>query len=172
VLKIVLTGPESTGKTTLAQQLAAHFHTLWLPEYARAYLSHLKRPYLPEDVVHIAQCQMQWEAVWEKQATGLLFCDTALLVPKIWMLYKYGYCDDWIETQLRSRHYDLFLLCDTDLPWEDDPLREHPEEREALFKLYQATLEAMKAPYIVLSGTVEARLVQAIAVVEKLAAKT
>jgi len=162
VIKIALTGPESTGKSTLSKGLAAYFGALWTPEYARYYLNHLSRPYLPEDVLNIAKGQVQWEAVWEKYARGLLFCDTDLLVPKIWMEHKYGYCDPWIDKQLLLRNYDLCLLCNIDMPWEDDPLREHPNEREILFEKYQVALEAMNANYIVISGKGEERLNQAI----------
>ncbi len=169
MIKIALTGPESTGKSTLSQALAAHFGTLWVPEYARFYLKHLPRPYLPEDVLHIAQGQMQWETVWEKYAQNLLFCDTDLLVPKIWMEHKYGYCDPWINTQLSLRHYDLYLLCDIDMPWEDDPLREHPNEREALFEKYRAALDAMNAKYAVVSGRGSERLNKAVTVCEPFA---
>jgi NadR type nicotinamide-nucleotide adenylyltransferase len=166
VIKIVLTGPESTGKSTLSRALAAYFGTIWTPEYARYYLNHLSRPYLPEDILHIAQAQVQWEAVWEKYANGLLFCDTDLLVPKIWMEHKYGFCDPWIDAQLRIRPYDLYLLCNIDMPWEDDPLREHPNEREVLFEKYVLALEAMNAKYAIISGKGAERLNNAIAASE------
>jgi len=162
VTKIVLTGPESTGKSTLSKALAAHFGTLWVPEYARFYLNHLPRPYFPEDVLRIAQGQMQWEAVWEKYARELLFCDTDLLVPKIWMEHKYGYCDSWIDEQLSLRSYDLYLLCDIDMPWENDPLREHPNEREALFEKYRTALETLGARYAIIRGNGTERLNMAI----------
>ncbi len=166
MIKIVVTGPESTGKSTLAQALAAHYRTLWVPEYARYYLQHLHRPYAPEDVVRIAQGQIAWETVWEKQAQHLLICDTALLVPKIWMEHKYGYCDPWIDTQWQQRPYDFYLLCDIDLPWQDDPLREHPQEREALFAKYRAALDTLQRPYAVVSGAAETRLAAAVLALE------
>ncbi len=163
MVKIVVTGPESTGKSTLARELAAYSGTLWVPEYARPYLNYLPYPYSAEDVVHIARGQVAWEAVWEKHAKGLLFCDTALLVPKIWMEHKYGFCDPWIESQLKERHYDLYLLCDIDLPWESDPLREHPNEREILFLKYKNALEEMNANFLVINGKDARRLDNAIA---------
>ncbi|NUO02588.1 MAG: ATP-binding protein [Saprospiraceae bacterium] len=156
--KIVITGPESTGKTMLSQELSAYFGTLWVPEYARYYLNHLSRPYLPEDVLKMARGQLQWEAVWEKYARHLLVCDTNLLVHKIWMEHKYGICDLWIEDQLRQSHNELYLLCDTDLPWEDDPQREHPEDRILLFEKYRVALESMKVRFAVIHGRGSARL--------------
>lgn len=166
--RIVLTGPESTGKSALSQALSAHFGTLWVPEYARYYLNRLARPYLPEDVLLMAQGQVQWEAVWAKYARGVLVCDTDLLVPKIWMEHKYGFCHPWINEQLSVRPDGLYLLCGVDLPWEDDPLREHPHERKALFEKYREALEAMDAKYAVVHGLGAARLGNAIACCETL----
>ncbi len=170
MLKIVLTGPESTGKTTLARQLAEHYQTLWVPEYARFYLSRLRRSYKQEDVLEIAKSQVQWEDAWAKQANGLLFCDTALLVPKIWLQFKYGCENEWIEAQLKTRTYDLYLLCDIDLPWGTDPLREHPnlKDRQALFDLYYSENQALGANFAILSGSISERLQFAIRKVDTL----
>lgn len=170
MLKIVLTGPESTGKTTLARQLAEHYQTFWVPEYARFYLSRLRRPYEQTDVLEIAKSQVQWEDVWAKQAKQVLFSDTALLVPKIWLKFKYDIENQWIETQLKTRSYDLYLLCDIDLPWGADPLRENPnvKDRENLFHMYQAELEALGANFTVLSGTMTGRFQDAVRQVDAL----
>ncbi len=164
MLKIVLTGPESTGKTTLARQLAEHFQTIWVPEYARFYLIRLRRPYEQSDVLEIAKSQVQWEDAWAKHAKQVLFSDTALLVPKIWLQFKYKSSHDWIDAQLQTRKYSLYLLCDVDLPWGDDPLRENPnlEDRQVLFQMYETELQALGANFTVLSGTMPERLQQAI----------
>ncbi|MDP4998362.1 MAG: ATP-binding protein [Saprospiraceae bacterium] len=155
--KIIFTGPESTGKSFLAKAIASSLGTLWVPEYARFYLSRLQRPYEQEDILLIAQGQAQWETFWEKEASGLLCCDTSLLVPKIWSEFKYNRVDPWITQQLDSRQGDFYFLCHVDLPWEYDPLREHPHLREALFERYRDALEQMQADYVVLSGSLEER---------------
>ena len=160
--KIIFTGPESTGKSILSKATALAFQTLWVPEYARFYLSRLKRPYAQQDILQIAQGQMQWEKVWEKQARGLLCLDTALLVPKIWSEVKYNSVDPWITEQLRRRERDFYFLCQVDLPWEYDPLREHPHLRDELFERYRQALEQMQADYVILSGSLKERKQSAI----------
>ncbi len=162
VKKIVFTGAESTGKTFLARALAAHFYTLWNPEYARFYLTRLDRPYHPGDIRTIAEGQLNWETVWARQADQVLFCDTALWVPKVWSLYKYGFCDDWILKQLEVRHYDLYLLCAPDLPWKYDPLREHPEHRTEMHDIYRSELDMAGVLYRELNGDLIQRLERAI----------
>ncbi len=170
MLKIAITGPESTGKTTLARELAAHYRTLWVPEYARFYLSRLRRPYTPEDVLEIAKGQLQWENIWTQQANGLLFCDTELIVAKIWLRYKYDLVHPWIEEQLQQQQYSLHLLCDIDLPWEDDPLREHPDlqDRQILYHLYKNELISLGVPFVEIAGNQQERLQKGIEVVEAL----
>lgn len=174
MLKIAITGPESTGKTTLARQLAEHYQTLWVPEYARFYLSRLDRPYTPEDVLEIAKSQLQWEDAWAKQSKELLFCDTDLIVHKIWLKFKYNIENEWIETQLKSRQYHLHLLCDIDLPWEDDPLRENPDlsDRQTLYDLYKNELQSLRINFIEIGGSIKERLAQAIQSVDALLEKS
>ena len=166
MLRISVTGPESTGKSFLAEQLASHYQTLFVPEVARHYLNHLGRTYFYEDIALIAREQLKMEDQLALKAPGLLFCDTDMLVTKIWSLYKYGKCDPWIEEQARIHRYDLYLLCDIDLPWEDDPLREHPGERKELFEFYKAELEKMGANYSIITGIGEQRLRNAISAVK------
>lgn len=156
-LRIVFTGPESTGKTTLAKWVAQYYRTTWNPEFARFYLSKLRVPYQKEDITSIAQGQIQWEDIWYKQSNKLLVCDTTLLVPKIWSLYKYGNCDHWIEKNLIQRKYDLFLLCGVDWPWQYDPLREHPNARKVLYQMYLDELKKNQLRYLELNGSFEQR---------------
>lgn len=155
--KIVFTGPESTGKSTLSAFLAQAMDIPWVPEYARVYLEELDRSYVEDDILHIAQGQVRWEKERSQEASALLSCDTALLVPKIWSEFKYKRVHPWITKELYSRKEDFYFLCDVDLPWEYDPLREHPHQRSELFELYQKELEQMGVRYVVLSGSLEER---------------
>jgi len=164
---ISITGPESTGKSMLAKQLAQHYATVFVPEIARDYLQKLDREYGFEDIVIIAKEQLKAENHAAEKANNYLFCDTDLLVTKVWSNFKFGKCDPWIEESVKIHRYDLYLLCDIDLPWEDDPLREHPDERKELFEIYKAELDGMKANYRIISGLGEERLKNAILAVEE-----
>lgn len=159
--KIVLTGPESTGKTSLAKTLADHFEATWVPEYAREYLNQLSRPYVFTDLLEIAKAQLQLEETYAQKEERYLFCDTSLVVLKIWSEYKYGKCDPWILEQLQVRSYDLYFLCGDDVPWEYDPLREHPTQRAALYELYKTTLEDLGVRFVELRGSLTERLKKA-----------
>jgi NadR type nicotinamide-nucleotide adenylyltransferase len=167
ILRISITGPESTGKSELAENLAKHFHTQWVPEFARTYLNNLNREYRYEDLLHIAKNQLAMEKELAKKAKKYLFCDTDLLVIKIWSLFKYQKCDPWIEQMVRSHRYDIYLLCNIDLPWEDDPLREHPGQRKELLNLYIDELKHLDSTYSLISGSGSKRIENAISVVEK-----
>ena len=150
--RVSITGPESTGKSKLAAWLADAFQTLWVPEYAREYLEKNGPHYTLEDVVAIARGQLERENNLARQAKNVLFCDTDLLVTKIWCEVVFGICPDWIKQQFQTHHYDLYLLCYPDLPWEPDPLRENPDNREELFFLYRKVLEENGMPYRVVKG--------------------
>jgi len=169
--RISITGPESTGKSWLAEKLAACYQTSWVPEFAREYLIKLGREYRFEDIVEIAKGQLTKEREQEEEVNeknnGMIFCDTDLLVTRIWSEFKYGRCDPWILEQLRIHRYDLYLLCDIDLPWMEDPLREHPDKRKELFSLYKAGLEAMPVKWAVVSGQGDTRLSNAIDIVNR-----
>ena len=162
MLKIVLTGPESTGKTTLAKALATHYNTVWVPEFARSYLETIKRAYVESDLLTIAKGQIESEEDLLQTANKLLFCDTALLVLKVWSEVSYNRVDAWIEEQFHTRPYDLYLLCGTDTKWEYDPLREHPDGREMLYKIYLKHLSTYNLPFIELNGDLSARCQKAI----------
>jgi len=135
-IRIAVTGPESTGKSELTKSLSLHFHAATVEEFARDYVGQLNRPYKYEDILFIAQQQVLNE---DRVAanTSLIFCDTELLVTKIWCEVKYNQCHPWILNEMQRRKYDLVLLCNTDLPWEEDPLREHPHMRPMLMNLYR-----------------------------------
>ena len=150
--KIAITGPESTGKTTLAKQLAHYYHTNYVPEFARFYMNSLKRPYTFEDVVHIAEQQMSWEDQLAKEGHEWLFCDTDLWVIRIWLLDKFGKVPYWIEKAINHSRYDFYLLMAADLPWQADALREDAERVETLFQKYYQQLSDAGESFAVVKG--------------------
>lgn len=155
--KIAITGPESTGKTTLAKQLAYYYHTTYVPEFARDFLNGLNRPYTLEDVAFIAEQQMKWEDQLAKQEPGWLFCDTDLWVIRIWLLDKFGRVPDWIEKAIMQPRYDFHLLMAPDLPWQADALREDTDRLGTLFQKYYQQLALAGNPFSVIRGQKEAR---------------
>ena len=165
VVKIVFSGPESSGKTTRAQQLSRDLKYPWVAEYAREYLSEQSEPYTQADLLRIAQGQIAAEEKALSTSPDLLFCDTDLLTIKIWSEVKYGNCDPWIEEQVRSRPYDHYLLCAPDIPWTPDPLRENPYDRRALFVRYVSSLCQLERPFTVIAGKPAKRLATAHAVI-------
>jgi nicotinamide riboside kinase len=166
--RIAVTGPESTGKTVLAEQLSSHLNGVLIAEYARDYLDQLRRPYTPIDVVNIGKEQFRRIIEASEMETPAMVADTELLVISIWLQFKYGLTDPDIEEMLQAQPFDIYLLCDTDLPWEEDPLRENPNEREALFALYQNRLNALRVPYRIVSGTGETRKNNALRMIDLL----
>ncbi len=160
--KVVLTGPESTGKSFLTHQLAVHFQCPQVPEMARAYLGNLDRPYTFEDVEAIARQQLMAEEKAMSENAPLIFCDTNLLVIKIWMLHSWGHCPQWILQSLKFNPGDLTLLCDIDMPWQPDPLREHPHLRQYFADWYRRELEQSGTIWQWVKGTGEDRTALAI----------
>lgn len=150
----------------LSEQLAFGCSTVWVPEYAREYLALTGGRYSIDDIVAIAKGQIDRENEAAARADRLLFCDTDLLVTKIWCEVKYGHCPRWIEDHFRKHRYDLYLLCDIDLPWEYDPLREHPDKRPFLFERYRKALSDEGLPYRIISGSGPLRLQNALLALE------
>jgi NadR type nicotinamide-nucleotide adenylyltransferase len=168
VKKVAVIGPECTGKSELSEFLAGHFHTDWAPEYARGYLNNLVRPYEPHDLLAIAHGQIRIEDESVRTSNRVLICDTNLYVIKIWSEFKFGSCDKTILEQIATRKYDLYLLTGVDLPWEDDPQREHPDKREQLYQLYLNEMKNQSVPYVEIKGERERRRKTAVEAVEKL----
>jgi NadR type nicotinamide-nucleotide adenylyltransferase len=167
LIRIGITGPECTGKSTLAAGLAAHYHTVFIPEYAREYIESLHRPYTYDDVVHIAERQVMEEKHYARQANGILFYDTYLIITKVWFSVVYDRIPDWIDEVLRKKPIHRFLLCDTDIPWIPDNVRENGGEmREKLFQRYRQELEQYGFPYSIIRGKGDRRLQNAIKAVE------
>jgi NadR type nicotinamide-nucleotide adenylyltransferase len=175
--KIVVIGPESTGKSTLCEQLAAHYQTLWVEEYAREYLLRHGKQYKYEDLLTIAKGQLALEDEYIKKVSdqitpphSLLFIDTDMYVMKVWSEFVFGNCDPWILNQILTRRYDGYLLCCTDLPWVKDELREYPDPitREKLFHIYKDSMVNQNTPWAEIGGKADQRLQAAIDVVNKL----
>lgn len=168
IKKVVILGPECTGKSELSEHLAKEFNTVWVEEYARTYINNLQRPYGPEDLPIIARGQLSLEDSLVSKANRVLICDTDLYVIKIWSQFKYGLCDPGILKVIASRKYDLYLLSYIDVPWAYDPLREHPEEREILFEFYHREMLNQNVPFQIIKGAREERRKAAIHSIKKL----
>lgn len=153
---ICLTGPESTGKTTLAQTLAQRFHARLVPEAARAYLG-TKGSYGPDDLLEIARLQLAAERRARAEHRGLLICDTDLLVIGIWYREKYATLPEFLTEQLSKRSARGYLLPEPDIPWTPDPQRENPTDRWRLFDLYLAELDSSRFPYRIVRGQGDVR---------------
>ncbi len=167
--RIVITGPESTGKSTLSRRLAAHFGAGLVPEYARGYLESLERPYREADILHIGREQWRRQQTVARRSAGWCVCDTGFLVLKVWSEFIFGRCDPWIQRMLENHPPALYVLCDIDLPWQPDPLREHPDRRTELRDIYLAELEVLGHRWTRIQGVREGeRLQQAIRAIEQL----
>lgn len=190
IKKIVAIGPESTGKSTLCEKLAMHYNTLWVPEYAREYLEKNGTEYDYDNLLTIAKGQIKSEedisyqlSVISNQQSAIsnqstsylipdqspfvplhLFIDTDLYVMKVWAEFVFNKCHNWILDQIALRKYDLYLLCDADLPWVKDALREYPDQetRKKLFLFYKELMINQSTPWCIISGEYEERLKTAI----------
>jgi nicotinamide riboside kinase len=174
IIKIALFGPESTGKTTLAKQLADHYKTEWVPEFARDYLQERweenQHICTVDDMMPIAYGQVLLENEKLTEANKYLFCDTNLMVTKVFSEVYYGFCDPLLNEAALEHDYDLFFLTDIDVPWEKDDIRDTPEGRETVFSVFKQTLIDNKKPFITLSGNKESRLAKAIMIIDALGA--
>lgn len=173
ILKVVVFGPESTGKTTLAKQLARHYNTVWVPEYARQFLQEKwnteRKTCEPKDLLPIARGQMRMENELTPKASGILICDTDLLETKVYSeAYYLGYCDPLLEKYAKSNTYSLYLLTYIDVPWEKDDLRDKPRERELMFEYFKETLEKYNRNFVTLKGSKMTRLKHAITTIDNL----
>lgn len=157
VKRIVLTGPESTGKTTMAERLARHYDTAWVEEYGRDYFVQNGGIKEIADLSRIARGQVRLEEAALLKANKFLFCDTDLVVTQVWSEIYFKQCPQEVIGLSHQRHYDLHLLMDTDLPWEDDGTREFPQLREWHFRRLKEELDKRNYPYVVISGNSEER---------------
>ena len=145
--KIIITGPESSGKTTLCKALSKHFNISFSKEFARYYINSLDREYIIDDLLSIAKGQLECE--FNSQ-----LLDTDLITIKIWSQYKYGSCDKWILEQIEKQKTKkrFYLLCRPDIPWQADKQRENPNDREELFEIYKYELENLGHDYFIVEG--------------------
>ncbi len=172
-LKIVLFGPESTGKTTLSEELGKIFNEPVVPEFMREYLQkvwdHEKRICEPKDIIPIAEGQMELENRLSKEAEELLISDTNLLELKVYSeAYYEAYCDPKLLKHALNNHYDYYFLTYIDVPWTPDDLRDKPHDREGMFQRFENELKQQKIPYMILKGTWEQRLQTAVAKINQL----
>ncbi len=150
---IVVTGPESTGKTVLCEKLAMHYQTVFIPEYARDYILSLNRRYVYEDVLHIAEKQVELATEYSKIAKNLLFYDTYLVITKVWFDVVFKRHPQWLAGILLEKRIDLYLLCAPDIPWIPDPVRENGGKmRKVLFDRYQSELNNFHSKYQIIRG--------------------
>jgi len=184
--KIVVIGPESTGKSTLCRQLAQHYDTLWCPEYAREYLIAHGAKYTYDDLLIIAKGQIELEDDYTQRVINaqnrvkdnspalthdrpgvqprLLFIDTDMYVMKVWCEFVFGKCHPYILEQIAKRQYDLYLLCNIDLEWTFDELREYPDlrRRQSLYAIYKQILLNQQTPWLEISGNYDERFQKAV----------
>ncbi len=149
-------------------KLADHYSTCWVEEYARAYIDQLNRPYQQHDLEIIANGQLEAEKKKSEQANRILICDTNLIVIKIWSEVKYGSCPDWILDEIATSNYDLHLLTYIDIPWMEDPQREHPDKREYLYLKYKEELEYWGFRYVEIQGNMNERVSKAVSEINSL----
>ena len=174
VKKIVILGPESTGKSTLCKQLAAHYKTLWVEEYAREYLLKHGTNYNFENLLEIAKGQVAAEESANKSAIenahSKIFIDTDMHVMQVWCEFVFNKCHHWILNRVAERNYDLYLLCNIDLPWVKDELREYPDlkTRKKLYYYYKDILINQQIPWVDISGDYDLRLKKAIKTIDEL----
>jgi len=166
--RVVVFGPESTGKTTLARRLAEHFRTAWVPEYARGYLDPQGGKCVASDMACIALGQAASEDTLARQSERVLICDTDTLTTTIWSEVYFGGVAPWIADLARNRRHDLYLLCDIDVPWVDDSQRDMPHRRDEFFARCRDALERHDRPYVVIRGTWDERFHAAVAAIDHL----
>jgi nicotinamide riboside kinase len=161
MIRIAITGPECSGKTTLSMLLASHYNLDVIPEFARSYLGLKAGNYEAIDLDIIAQEQVN---LWNEYSTPLV-CDTELTVLKIWSEVKYKRTSPIIQKLYEEQRFDYYFLCFPDIPWEPDPLREHPEERVSLFEFYKKEINLFNRPFSVIRGNPDERLKQCVEII-------
>lgn len=153
ILRVILTGPESTGKTALASQLATKYEVNFIPEYARTYIEKLNRPYNYDDVLSIAMKQVEMMNYYSKNNNSILFIDTYLILTKVWFIRVYDRYPDWMDSEIEKTKDDLYLLCKPDIAWIQDGVRENGGVmRDILYRDYENELKKAKLNYVTIEG--------------------
>lgn len=155
MIRVAVTGPESSGKTTLSKAIVAKLNGELIHEVAREFLSNLGRKYNQPDLNEIARRQL---ALVLNSTSKLIISDSDFVVLDIWSKEKYGATSSYIEDLIMNKYFDLHILCSPDIPWEDDPLRENPADRDRLFDLYKSRLSELNKPFVIVSGSHDERL--------------
>ena len=166
IIKIAIVGPESTGKSTMAKYLADYYQTIWVPECAREYCENLTGDCTLQDEINMFHGQLALEKELLPKANKLLICDTTFITIKIWSDALFGVTPQEVLNELPKQHYDFYLLLDIDMPWQDDPLRNFPTQREHFMQVWHQELKALKANYKVVSGIGETRFQNAVKVID------
>jgi NadR type nicotinamide-nucleotide adenylyltransferase len=167
IKKIAVVGPESTGKSTMSAFLAKRYQTVWVPEYAREYCEKLTEPPTWQDEVNMFYGQLELEKeILAKVTNNILICDTTFITVKIWSDQMFGKSPQEVLDELPKHRYDLYLLLDIDLPWEEDPLRDFPDMREHFMQVWHKELQQLKANYVVISGSGAERYENAVAAID------
>lgn len=170
--RIAVVGPESTGKSELSKKLATHYQSPWVEEYARSYVEQLNRHYTFDDVCTIALKQIDYELTYEKaHSEPYVFFDTDLIITKIWFDYCFQSVPDFVDERLKTGFFDLYLLCEPDLPWQPDPVREHGNDRDYFFDRYKSEIEHLGKPFVCIHGLGEERLKNATKQIDNFFAK-
>ncbi|MCA0932846.1 ATP-binding protein [Lutimonas saemankumensis] len=173
LIKVVLFGPESTGKTTMSELLAKHYNTVWVPEYAREYLQNKwnneRKTCEDTDLLPIARGQIRLENELALKADKVLICDTDLLETKVYSEEYYGgIVHPELNLYALKNQYDLYLLTNIDTPWEADDLRDRPEQREEMYKAFENALITNNRPFIRLNGDIKTRFKVAVKAIDEL----
>jgi nicotinamide riboside kinase len=161
-MKVVITGIECSGKSTLAAGLADHYGVSYIPEYARTYLTKYGPDYTESDLLTIAKGQVRQEKAAREAGVNPIICDSSLLVIKIWSEIRFGRCDPWITDYIKQQDWDLFILCDHHISLEPDPLRDYDLDREEFHERYRTGLQELGVPYIEVKGPLSDRIKAAI----------
>jgi NadR type nicotinamide-nucleotide adenylyltransferase len=166
IKKIAVVGPESTGKSTMSAYLANYYNTVWVPEYARDYCAKLIAPPTWQDEINMFYGQIELEKELAPKADKILICDTTFITVKIWSDQMFGRSPQEVLDELPKHHYDLYLLLNIDLPWQDDPLRDFPHMREHFMAVWHKELTDINANYVLISGTGPNRYERATAAID------
>lgn len=167
IFRVALIGPESTGKTTLCEELAGHYQTNYVPEFSRDYIKSLNKKYTEADVYHCIRSQQMEEELQIQQANKLFFADTESIMGKVWLQDVFHQSPEWVDELIVKYKYDLYLLTSADLPFVEDPVRENPRRRNYFFDWYERELKERNLNYYIIKGISSSRITNAMHVIDR-----